>query len=141
MEHLILYAMSQIGMPYVWAGGSPLVGFDCSGYATWLLKSAGMAPASRTNAQGIYDHLVKSSTPGPFQAGSFAFYGASITKIDHVMFMIDSYRVIGPTGGDHTCLTPKDALAKDAYVKIRLLKYRPDFLQTLKPQYVTIGMT
>lgn len=34
------YAVSQLGVPYVWAGSTPGVGFDCSGLTSWCWQQA-----------------------------------------------------------------------------------------------------
>ena len=36
-------AESQIGVPYVWAGATPGVGFDCSGLTMWAWAHAGVS--------------------------------------------------------------------------------------------------
>jgi peptidoglycan DL-endopeptidase CwlO len=43
-------AMSQLGTPYVWGGGSP-GGFDCSGLVTWAFAQVGVSVPHSTYSQ------------------------------------------------------------------------------------------
>lgn len=36
------YALTQVGVPYRWAGRSPETGFDCSGLVYWAFRQAGV---------------------------------------------------------------------------------------------------
>lgn len=44
-------AESQIGVPYVWGGATPGVGFDCSGLTMWAWGQAGVSLAHAATAQ------------------------------------------------------------------------------------------
>ncbi len=74
-------AESQIGVPYVWAGASPSVGFDCSGLTMWAWGQGGVSlPHS---AQGQYDmstHISESQ----LEPGDLVFFGTSSGSIGHV---------------------------------------------------------
>jgi len=37
------YALSQVGVPYVWGGATPGVGFDCSGLVMWAFAQVGVS--------------------------------------------------------------------------------------------------
>jgi cell wall-associated NlpC family hydrolase len=39
---IVAAAYSQLGVPYVWAGSTPGVGFDCSGLTQWCYAQAGI---------------------------------------------------------------------------------------------------
>lgn len=140
MQTLRDYALSYLGTPYKW-GGETYDGIDCNGFVQQVLKSVGIAPKDRLTSQGLLDYFDKLAAlydrPG---LGSLAFYGESTTKIDHVALMLDNYRVIEAGGGDHLTLTRDDAIARNAFVRIRLLKHRPDLVAVLRPSYATIGV-
>lgn len=140
MDKLVAYAISLTGTPYKYGGETPMDGLDCSGLVQLILKAAGIDPPGDQTAQGLYDHFENKSTHGVFQAGALAFYGKDLLHISHVAFMIDPYRVIEAGGGDSTTHRLQDAIDKKAFVRMRLVKYRPDFLETLKPSYSFIGL-
>ena len=56
-------AMSQIGVPYVWGGATPGVGFDCSGLTMWAWGQAGVGLPHSAAAQ--YDDTEHVPVGGP----------------------------------------------------------------------------
>ncbi len=38
----VRYALTQLGVPYVWGGTTPGVGLDCSGLTQWAYHQAGL---------------------------------------------------------------------------------------------------
>lgn len=141
MEIILAYALSFVGTPYIYGGKNPIRGLDCSGYVSEILKSTGVIGNSEVlSAQDIYDRLYSQHASNSISAGSVAFYGKDALHIDHVTFVINPYQAIGADGGNALCLTEADSIAQNAYVKVRLIKYRPDFLFCLKPSYVSIGL-
>lgn len=142
MELLKNYALSMVGVPYIWGGSNPIQGsgVDCSGFVQLVLAAAGIDPPNDQTAQGLYDALEDDSAHNVRGAGSIAFFGRSILKISHVGFCLDPYRMIHAAGGDSSCKTPKDAIAKNAFVKITLIDYRSDLVAIIKPKYSKIGI-
>src|SRR5579864_7407880 len=37
---VVTVALSQVGTPYLWGGGSPVIGFDCSGLVAYVFREA-----------------------------------------------------------------------------------------------------
>jgi NlpC/P60 family len=89
-------AESQLGVPYVWGGEMPGVGFDCSGLVRWAYKQAGV-DLPRTSQQ-MWASLSRKSIPtNKVQEGDLVFMGgADGTANDpgHVALMISGNRLI-----------------------------------------------
>jgi cell wall-associated NlpC family hydrolase len=142
MNRLVDYALHFVKTPYQWADKSPVLGgYDCSGFVCEVLRAAGLVGNKEVlNAQMLFDRFSVTGTTSVRAAGSLAFYGESITKIDHVAFMIDQYRIIEAGGGDSTTTTLEAADLRNAMVRMRLVGYRSDLVATVKPRYATIGL-
>ena len=140
MRELLDYAMSFLGVPYIWGGNNRLSGMDCSGFVCELLRSAGEIGPEDLSAQGIYDKLHLTGSLDSYSPGSLAFYGQSVTQITHVGFLIDKYRIIEAAGGGRECDTFEEAKARGAMVRIRPIKYRKDLVAMVKPRYYQIGL-
>lgn len=142
MQTLRDAAIHHLGIPYRFGGKCPVGGLDCSGFVSELLKGCGIIPhVAQWNAQDIYDNLEKGGVHDRWGLGSLAFYGKDPRTIDHVAFCLDQFRMIEAGGGDALTKTIDDAIAKNACVRIRPIKYRFDFLFVLKPDYSKIGVT
>jgi cell wall-associated NlpC family hydrolase len=46
-DWIVVMARAQLGMPYVWGGASPNLGFDCSGLVLWIFAQVDV-PSPRT---------------------------------------------------------------------------------------------
>lgn len=136
MEFLISYALSFVGIPYRWGGENPITGFDCSGLVQEILRSVGLDPPGDQTAQALYDHFKLFSEAGKFSPGALSFYGENLKKITHIGFLIDSFRMVEAGGGGHLVKTKEDAGLQNAFVRIRPVKSRKDFLTTLLPPYL-----
>ncbi len=88
-------AESQIGVPYVWGGESPGLGFDCSGLTQWSWGRAGYS-IPRTAAEQYYGmrHVLLNQ----LRPGDLLFYYNldSDHQIDHVVMYVGS----GPFGAN-----------------------------------------
>lgn len=140
MQHLIDYAKSFLGVPYIWGGAHPSHGLDCSGLVQLILAAAGLDPVGDQTAQALYNHLEKNGTINAWGAGSIAFFGKDATRITHVGFCIDQYRMIEAAGGDSTCVDVASAIKKEAFVKMTMIKRRGDLVAVIKPNYSKIGL-
>jgi cell wall-associated NlpC family hydrolase len=47
-DSIVRLALQQLGTPYTWAGTSPLTGFDCSGFITYVFGRFGVATPHAT---------------------------------------------------------------------------------------------
>ena len=84
-ERTLQFALSQIGVPYVYGGESPS-GYDCSGLVQAAYRAAGIS-LPRT-AQEQYDagpHLPAGSALEP---GDLVFFGASSSDVEHVGIVV-----------------------------------------------------
>lgn len=141
MNLLIQYAMSFVGNPYIW-GGSGGDRWDCSGLVQEILKSCGNCPPGDNTAQSLYDYFEKATgaSYNIVQPGSLAFYGKDALNVVHVAFCVDSNRMIEAGGGGSLIRTVDDARTAGAFVRMRPIKRRKDFLVCIKPSYVSIGL-
>ncbi len=95
---VVAYAESQIGTPYVFGGGDPSTGFDCSGLVVWAYGLAGVVVPRVANDQWqsephvALDQLV---------LGDLVFFGVG-DDAEHVgIYIGDSAMVDAPhTGAD-----------------------------------------
>jgi cell wall-associated NlpC family hydrolase len=85
-------AESQLGVPYVWGGATPGVGFDCSGLTMWAWGQAGVSLAHGATDQ--YYEIAHVSMSA-LQPGDLIFYGSS-SYLYHVVMYVGS----GPYGSD-----------------------------------------
>ncbi len=85
-------AESQLNVPYVWAGATPGVGFDCSGLVMWAWAQAGISLPHSAALQ--YEDTARVSLTD-LQPGDLIFYAAD-GYIYHVVMYVGS----GPYGTD-----------------------------------------
>lgn len=121
-------AFSFLGKPYIWGGDDPIKGFDCSGFIIEILKSVGALPRSGDwTAQGLYDFYIdedKECAKSFPDEGVLVFWCNSNGKMVHVEFCLDTEYSIGASGGSSTVRTELEAVAKNAYVKVRPINSR-----------------
>lgn len=121
---LVQIAETQQGLPYIWGGEEPGVGFDCSGLVDWVLLQAGLDPgraylgapgAHGTTATGLYRAtetatVARTGKSPTIRAGDLLFYfnldgtgtvdhvGISVGTVNGVPSMIDAPGPTGPAG-------------------------------------------
>jgi len=89
-------AESQEGVPYVWGGETPGVGFDCSGLTQWAWRQAGVDLPRTAAAQ--YDAVAHVSL-SDLQPGDLLFWGYG--GISHVGMYVGGGDIINaPDTGD-----------------------------------------
>jgi len=106
---------------YTWGGDNP-AGFDCSGLIIECLKSAGCLPRKGDwTAANLHERYKYKTTKWP-KAGTLVFYRSTRTgEVCHVEMMIDDKRTIGASGGGAHVRNIDDAIAANAFIKIRPL--------------------
>ena len=95
-------AMSQLGVPYVWAGSTPGQGFDCSGLTMWAWGRAVVGlPHSAAAQYDDTEHVPLSD----LQPGDLLFYDEGGT-IGHVTMYIGPGRMVqAPETGENVQVT------------------------------------
>ncbi len=88
-EAAVHYAEKEIGVPYVWGGETPGVGFDCSGLVQWAWGKAGIAIPRTTESQWpamVHVPLTE------LQPGDLLFYYNldGDNAVDHVVMYVGS---------------------------------------------------
>lgn len=127
-EQVVNLALKLVGCPYIWGGGNPWMGLDCSGFIIWVYQVFGLLPSGDWTAQGLADHFrlilpTGDALPPP---GLPVFYGAGPKQITHVMLALSGGLVVGASGGGHTTTTVEEARRKGAQVKVKPINYRGD---------------
>jgi cell wall-associated NlpC family hydrolase len=94
-------AETQLGVPYVWGGETPGVGFDCSGLVQWSFAQAGISLPRTSGAQ------FEATTQIPLadiEPGDLLFYGPDGS--DHVAMYIGGGEMIeAPETGEVVHIT------------------------------------
>jgi cell wall-associated NlpC family hydrolase len=94
-------AVSQLGVPYVFGGEQPGVGFDCSGLVQWAWSQAGVSIPRTTEVEWPSLHHVPLNALEP---GDLLFYYNldGDNQVDHVVMFAGS----GPYGTDTVIQAP-----------------------------------
>lgn len=88
---LIVEANKYLGLPYVWGGSKPGMGFDCSGFVCWVLNHSGAASVGRTNARGLYKKSTVVSRENARPGDLIFFTGARAAEIGHPVTHVGIY--------------------------------------------------
>ena len=81
MEQVIANAQTQLGVPYVWGGTTPNVGFDCSGLLQWAFREAGVSIPRVTHDQWNAGDRVEWDD---LQRGDLLFWRSDPTAPDYI---------------------------------------------------------
>jgi hypothetical protein len=136
MEFFKLYLMALVGTPYRIGGDDPILGFDCSGLAGEVMRSVGALPhGPKMNAQQLADLFGAKGKVGEYGIGALSFYGADMKHITHVGVCLDDELMIEAGGGHADTTTLEKAADTNAFVKMRPIRYRKDFLTVIRPYF------
>jgi len=122
-ELAVRYAWTWIGTPYKW-GGDDFSSFDCSGLVVEVLQAVGRLVHGTDHTANDLLSIFRPSQVALGYAGCLAFYLDRNGRAVHVVLMIDNSFAIGADGGGSGIITTEDAIAQNAFVKIRPLDYR-----------------
>ena len=129
------YAKKMVGLPYIWGGDDPVNGFDCSGLAQEVLASVGLDPSGDQTADELYRLFKKNqvgSSNGEWPVGALVFYGA-VSKVTHVGISIGQGLMVEAGGGGSKTTNKDIAAAQNAFVRIRPINRRDDFVACCDP--------
>ncbi|MGO9332824.1 MAG: NlpC/P60 family protein [Acidimicrobiales bacterium] len=96
-------AQSQLGVPYVWGGSTPGMGFDCSGLTMWAWAQAGVSLAHGATDQ-YYE--VQHVSMSDLQPGDLIFYGNAYLLYHVVMYIGGGMVVQAEETGTNVMDTP-----------------------------------
>lgn len=140
-ELLCVYASQFIGKSYLWGGDDPILGFDCSGLIQECLASIGADPAHDQNAQMLYEQLKNYNCRpqgGSFEQGDLVFFGESLDQITHVALMVNNFQMLEAGGGGPSITDSALAAKANAFIRIRPVMNRKDFVGSLTLDYCRI---
>lgn len=133
------YAKLFVKTPYLYGGKNPIVGLDCSGYVSEVLKAHGMLEwNARLDAQELYERFGGREAGHPLSdviEGDLLFFGNSVIQVDHVAYAMDWKLMLESDGGDFTTLSIATAGRQNAFVKKRPILSRRGFLGAISPKY------
>lgn len=119
-EFVLKYAWSFIGMPYIWGGDDPILGFDCSGFIIELLKSVGLLPRRGDwTAHQLYDKFRTNLVKHPRKGCLVFWHNSKGERIVHVELVCATGIAIGASGGGSRTLTEQHAAIHNAFIKPR----------------------
>ena len=96
-------AESQLGVPYIYGGATPGVGFDCSGLTMWAWSQAGVSLAHGATDQYYEIRHVSMSS---LQPGDLIFYGSSGYLYHVVMYVGGGTVIQAEHTGTNVMFTP-----------------------------------
>jgi len=130
IDMLLKCAFRWVGTPYIWGGDDPS-GIDCSGLVQECLKSIGKnPPGGDKTADGIYRAVRDYRRSGTPSKGALLFFGAE-DRITHTAIAVDRTFMIEAGGGGSKTASVDAAWAHNAWVRVRPIDSRSDFVGCL----------
>lgn len=92
---IVAESKKYLGVPYVWGGDNPEMGFDCSGYVQWVLnESLGLYIPRTSKQQYNYFKSKISKKLKTIKSGDILFFKTNGSEVSHVAIAIDKYKFI-----------------------------------------------
>ncbi|MCP3681738.1 MAG: C40 family peptidase [bacterium] len=128
-EELIYdYALSMVGLPYIYGGNDAIEGYDCSGLVIAILQAWGKV-GLKFDATAHILYLMSSKHPVKKPTfGTLSFYGSSNERVTHIGFCLNSELMIEAGSGTSRTLSKKDAVRDDAFVRLSPIRRRKDLI-------------
>ena len=106
-------ALGKIGVPYVWGGNSPSVGFDCSGLVQWAY---GLSSSYRTTyqQQTLGTHVYSNVSSAP--KGALLFFGSDSAPYHVAISLGDGSYVHAPTVGENVKIGYQNYFTPSYYI-------------------------
>jgi cell wall-associated NlpC family hydrolase len=107
-NELVLFALSQVGLPYRWGGHSPNEGFDCSGLIVYAYQQSLQVAVPRTSyAQARIGRDIPNRE---LRSGDLVFFNTMRQRFSHVgIYVGDNRFVHAPAANDRVRLDRLDA--------------------------------
>jgi cell wall-associated NlpC family hydrolase len=97
-SEIALYALAQLGVPYVYGGASPDAGFDCSGLVRYVFRRTRNVDLPRTTFD--LARVGQTVQPPALQPGDLVFFNTLRREFSHVGIYLGEERFIhAPTSG------------------------------------------
>ncbi|MBR8744303.1 C40 family peptidase [Nocardiopsis sp. MG754419] len=107
IEEVIAHTETQLGVPYVWGGTTPNVGFDCSGLLQWAFREAGVSIPRVTHDQWNAGSRVEWDD---LERGDLLFWRSDPTAPDYIshvaIYLGDGEMLEAPRTGLDVRVTP-----------------------------------
>lgn len=102
------FASRMVGVPYVWGGQDPAMGFDCSGLVWWAYRQAGISVPRTTTGQVTAGRPVNVGELAPgdllFSRGGPA---GAVRDLGHVaIYAGGGFEIVAPSTGRNVTLRP-----------------------------------
>jgi len=89
-DSIVLIALSQVGMPYVWGEASPRKGFDCSGLVRYAMSQVHMSVPRTASQQSLLGAPVE---PRELESGDLLAFGEG-PEVTHIGIYVGHGRFV-----------------------------------------------
>lgn len=125
-KFILEYVLGFIGTPYIFGGSTPQ-GLDCSGLVLEVLKARGLVANSFDCT--AHDLFLRTKSGGVIkpEVHALSFYG-TVQRITHVGYCVSDALMVEAGSGRSTTLTVEQSIKDNAFVRLRPIFHRKDFM-------------